>query len=250
MTTCFSRRTAAWAALALLAASPLRSATIPGVRAFPESARHERQDQVDRRAMPANSRAFGLFYGDWSARWWQWAFSMPISEHPLFGTADCSAGQSGRVWFLGGGPSPRPACVVPRGVALFLPIINAECSNLEGNGNTDAELRSCAKSLADLISTDPDKLYATLDGIRIVGLKHLRVQSPLCAFGPLPPDNFVQYFCGESCAPAGSTGISVSDGYYLLLPPLPPGSHTLHFHGEVPDFDFAIDMTYNLVVER
>src|SRR5689334_15805444 len=52
--------------------------------------------------LPVKSSPYGMTYGQWSARWWQWAFSLPIDRSPLFGTADCSAGQSGLVWFLPG----------------------------------------------------------------------------------------------------------------------------------------------------
>ena len=51
---------------------------------------------------PPYAKAYGLTYGEWSAAWWQWALSLPVGAHPLFDTADCSAGQSGKVFFLGG----------------------------------------------------------------------------------------------------------------------------------------------------
>src|SRR5713101_9232359 len=56
--------------------------------------------------LPPQSHAFGMTYGEWSAAWWQWAFSLPVDHHPLFDTADCSAGQSGKVWFLGASFAP------------------------------------------------------------------------------------------------------------------------------------------------
>src|SRR5439155_9382309 len=95
---------------------------------------------------PPNSSAFGLSYGEWSARWWQWAYSLPVDHHPLFDTADCSAGQAGRVWFLGASFAPSISdggqivaiatrdCRVPTGTALFVPVLNAEAATGEGNG--------------------------------------------------------------------------------------------------------------------
>jgi hypothetical protein len=41
---------------------------------------------------------------------------------------------------------------------------------------------------------------------------------------------------------------SVDDGYYVMIKPLAPGSHTLHFHGTVAAFGFALDITYHLTV--
>src|SRR5208283_3356948 len=72
--------------------------------------------------------AFGGTYGEWSAAWWQWAFSVPVASHPLFDNTDCSTGQSGSVWFLGaksciaGSPncsvgSVTRSCSVPAGKA-------------------------------------------------------------------------------------------------------------------------------------
>jgi hypothetical protein len=206
-------------------------------------------------ALPVQSRPYGMTYGEWSARWWQWAFSLPNSGTPLFGTADCRAGQSGHVWFLAGHavgePGPSPNCTVPAGTALFVSVINGECSNLEGSGTTEGELRACADFIGTLI--DPNTLSASLDGQSITGLSHYLVESPFFSFGPLPADNLITYFCvdqGEGCpaAPAGSTGVAVGTGVYLMLNPLSVGTHTLKFHGEIPAANYVIDTTYYLTV--
>src|SRR4051794_27081119 len=53
--------------------------------------------------VPVQWNPYGLSYGDWSAQFWRWEFSLPVNGHPLAGNnGDCSAGQSGPVWFLGG----------------------------------------------------------------------------------------------------------------------------------------------------
>lgn len=208
-----------------------------------------------------NSVGLNLAYQQWSADWYQWAFSLPIDHSPLFDIADCSTGQAGSVWFLGGSADGLPktrSCTMPSGTALFFPLINVECSDLELNGTTDRELRSCAQVGGNLILTDPTKLNATLDGVPIVNLSQYRVESPLFNFGPLPANNFIAYFCtvqGEGCPPppAGAKGISVSDGVYLMLLPLSPGVHTLHFHAELDLSQFNVpnfkqDITYRLTV--
>src|ERR1043166_7033158 len=51
---------------------------------------------------PPPSHFHGLTYSDWSAKWFQWAYSLPFTQHPLFDTADSSAGQTGDVWFIDG----------------------------------------------------------------------------------------------------------------------------------------------------
>ncbi len=214
--------------------------------------------------LPPHSHAFGMTYGEWSAAWWQWAFSLPVDAHPLFDTADCSQGQSGKVFFLGGtfvttvNPSGTVVgvanrnCTVPAGKALFFPIINTECSTLEGNGTTDAELRECAKFFQD----HAIDLEGTIDGVPLQNLESYRVQSPLFTYGPLPDNNVLQFF-GIPGADEGATSPSVADGVYLLLAPLSVGNHTLHFSGgqsfskaagDPFDFEFELDVTYNLTV--
>ncbi len=213
--------------------------------------------------LPPNSRPGGLTYGEWNAKWWQWAYSMPVDAHPLFDTADCSQGQSGNVWFLGStfatdqGPegefiaNPDRTCIIPPGKMLFFPVINVEGSTLEGNGQTEAELREYAKWAMDH-ATD---MSAEIDGKPVKNLEKYRVQSPLFTFGPLPENNVLQWLGFD--APAGTTSQSVADGIYLMLAPLSVGKHTIHFKGtfkftQEPDgFDlvFKQDVNYQITVK-
>ncbi|MCK7502716.1 MAG: hypothetical protein MZV70_00525 [Desulfobacterales bacterium] len=75
-----------------------------------------------------------MTYGEWSAKWWQWAYSLPVDQNPFFDeNGSCTNGANGPVgpvWFLTGvinvsGTAVRN-CTVPAGKALFFPIINAE----------------------------------------------------------------------------------------------------------------------------
>jgi hypothetical protein len=211
--------------------------------------------------LPVNSNPYGKSYGEWSARHWEWLFSMPVDAHPLFETADCSEGQSGQVWFLGGtfasieiepgvilGEAERD-CDMPVGKALFFPLVDVECSTLEGNGETEEELRDCAEEIADFI--DPDSLFLEIDGQPVGNLANFRVQSPLFVFGPLPDNNVFQFF--GLVAPEGTMSPAVSDGVFVMLPPLPPGEHTLHYGGAI-DLSgiggpiFIQDITYHITV--
>jgi hypothetical protein len=51
-----------------------------------------------------DSRPYGLTYGEWTAKWWQWAYSIPSDVHPAYDDNGkyCAEGQSGPVWFLAG----------------------------------------------------------------------------------------------------------------------------------------------------
>jgi len=209
--------------------------------------------------LPPQSNPHGKTYGEWSAEWWKWVYTMPQSQHPFYDTADCTEGQSGSVWFLGGtfvSTSPETGvyvgtairdCTIPSGKALFFPILNAECSTVEGNGTTEADLRSCAVWLEDHITS----MFCEIDGAPVKNLAQYRVQSPLFTFGPLPVDNILAYQRYD--APPGTTSPSVGDGVYLMLAPLSVGPHTIHFGGrvDIPEwglFTFMLEVTYHLTV--
>jgi hypothetical protein len=51
-----------------------------------------------------DSKPYGLTYGDWTARWWQWAYSIPKDTNPAYDDTGkyCAEGQYGPVWFLTG----------------------------------------------------------------------------------------------------------------------------------------------------
>jgi hypothetical protein len=52
---------------------------------------------------------------------------------------------------------------IPRGTTIFFPLLNTECSTLEGNGKTEAELRACATDIINHV--DIDSLTLTIDGV-------------------------------------------------------------------------------------
>jgi len=37
---------------------------------------------------PVDSNPYGTSYADWTAKWWQWAFSIPKENHPLLDKTD------------------------------------------------------------------------------------------------------------------------------------------------------------------
>jgi hypothetical protein len=83
------------------------------------------------------------------------------------------------------------------------------------------------------------KLEADLDGRRIENLSAFRIQSSVFGF-ILPDDNLYTL-------PAGTYFPAVDDGVYVMLQPLSPGSHLLHFTGRV-SAGFSLDITYQLKV--
>ncbi|MBZ5613016.1 MAG: hypothetical protein LAO23_03325 [Acidobacteriia bacterium] len=205
-----------------------------------------------------DSVAFGRTYSEWSAAWQQWALSIPVVNHPLFDNGDCSVGQSGPVWFLGGKfcaintpgcgtNNVVRTCSVPRGKALYIPILNAEWSVLEMNDPKFqiADLRSNAAINMDGAAN----LSFEIDGAAIPHLQdRFRVQSTAFVF-TLPDDNLFNAV-GEGPYTGGSYFPGVDDGVYVMLAPLPLGPHTIHFHGSLPVWQFTLDITYYLNVTK
>ncbi|MEN8131171.1 MAG: hypothetical protein ABFS45_13465 [Pseudomonadota bacterium] len=204
----------------------------------------------ERKAVPPGESVLGMSQGDWGAAWWQWILSIPAETNPLFddGTVSlCTAGQGdGPVFFLAGswaGVVER-SCTVPAGQALFFPLINTECSSVEGGEGdpwfcaTEAECRQCAGRNAN--GFDPASLVVIVDGKRLDDLDQYRQQSAAYTF-TLPEDDIL----GED----ETAGISVSDGYWVMLKPLSPGEHTIYFYGAPLDAGWWQEVTYTITVE-
>jgi hypothetical protein len=198
---------------------------------------------------PPGSRSHGLSYAERAAAWWEWAIALPASGHPLVsaGNVDCSVGQSGHVWHLAGAFAPAPpapstvrACDIPSGTALFLPLVNVDCSNLEADpffGANEAELRACVRQFG---FTD---LHASVDGAEIANLNRFLVESPLFSVVPPVGGNILN-------VPGGTEGDFVARGVHVLLRPLPVGAHTVAFGGTITlgQDAFPLDVTYHVTV--
>jgi hypothetical protein len=182
---------------------------------------------------PVNTIQYNLTYSEWTARWWQWAYSIPEDRNPVADQTgeNCDEGQSGPVWFLAGtfGGLYERNCEIPAGKSILFPVMNAACTKLEyPQLQTEAELRSCAMSLNEAVT----ELMVTIDGqpINEQQLRSYRVQSPLFVFN-LPEGNLLN---GQQ----GSTQ-GVSDGFWVFLPPLASGAHDVHFRGGIVDYTLA-----------
>jgi hypothetical protein len=248
-----SNRNGYWACLVMVAAMVLAVAalSLPTVLANGD-------DRDGAKVFGRDSVPYGRTYSEWSAAWNQWSYSIPVAQHPLFDNGDCSVGQSGPVWFLGGKFCAIGAtctytvnrnCSVPSGKAIFFPVADYEDSALEEGVNVHpgdptyqqiAGLRSVAASVEG--ATD---VFCRIDGKPVKNLwPNYSVQS--VAFGfTIPDDNLLKaVYAPPNNFEAGTYFPGVDDGYYLMLAPLPPGNHRLHFGAS------WLDVTYNLVVAK
>jgi hypothetical protein len=175
---------------------------------------------------PADSKPYGLTYGEWTAKWWQWGYSVPKDINPAYDDTgkNCAQKQNGPVWFLAGtyGHAVNRKCNIPVGKAILFPILNSECSFAEFQKlRTLSELRTCAKTIQDQVSS----LKASVDGRPIPSLQEYRIQSPPFNF-TLPGNNILGL-------PANVATQAIADGNWVFLKPLSPGSHKITFGGGV-----------------
>jgi hypothetical protein len=209
---------------------------------------------------PPTAHPYGMSYAQWSAQWWRWALAQPVAGHPFTDPGfDCNSaqnGQSGPVWFLAtsaiptlpSNPSLPPdlsalvvrSCTVPAHTPILLGLEINECSSLEGYP-TKASQQACAKGFADLIVQSA--LVCVVDGQAIADLEDFRFVSPQFTFQAPTPWIF---------GPTGGTGTGVSDGYFVMLKPLSPGTHTLscggRFYDAASGLNIGFGNTYHLTV--
>jgi hypothetical protein len=205
------------------------------------------------RVLPIGSHAFGHTYGEWAAAWWQWALETPASMNPLTDTTGEFAGvnQSGPVWFLAGnlGGSSTRTVTIPAGTALFFPVVNTFWGYLpcELSGDDAADIAYSITTANEAIDTATG-LAVEIDGVLLSDLRSYREQSPLFSF-TLPTDN-VYGVPADYCGNLGlEVTLTIDAGIYILLAPLPPGTHTIRVQGTLSSVPFTTDVTYTIIVE-
>lgn len=160
------------------------------------------------RWIPADTDVDALRQTQWTARWWQWAARFGADTGAPFRDPDgrhCALNQEeGAVWFLAGTDGKFDAvrtCSVPAGKHLFVPLINWVVEN----GASCGDKQAAAARLADNVNTG----LVLLDGRPVGELQRMRVAAGTC-------------FAMSDQSPSAAT-----DGYWLMLKPLPPGKHQL-----------------------
>jgi hypothetical protein len=170
---------------------------------------------------PPGSAPYNLTYGEWSAKWWQWVLSLPQDINPLIDQTGehCAQAQSGPVWFLAGtfGGSAERTCTIPEGKAILFPVLNS--GNIKTDpSETEEDLRVTTKEAVD----NPAILDASVDGVPLHNLQNYRAESPV--FNVTLPE-------GNIFGVPELNSEAVSDGYWVMLQPLPVGDHGVNFRG-------------------
>ena len=171
--------------------------------------------------LPPHATVAGKALGDHGAAWWQWSFSMPLDDSPVRDLTGekCAKGQQGEVWFLAGtygSDQVKRSCTIPAGRYIFFPIINMAFWPQPN------EPISCADVQEGAAMNNDNMAFAEIeiDGVRVASPWSHREISSKCfdIFARVPKD------VGP---PPGFP--AASDGFWIMLKPLPPGTHTIKY---------------------
>jgi hypothetical protein len=188
------------------------------------------------------TKPYGLTYGQWTVKWWQWLASIPTDTNPAADENGKNAGinqTDPHVWFLAGtfgGKTVDRKCIAPAGRSILFPVINYEMNPIE-----KPELKTDSELIRHVIEDEDDiiNLEAIIDG---QGIPIFRVRSDPPMFSlTLPADNPFN-------TSVGGTTRATSDGYWVFLKPLNPGEHNLYFAGSCSAGSRNVKAAYNLTV--
>jgi hypothetical protein len=194
---------------------------------------------------PSDSAPYGISYGGWTIRWWQWALSIRKSINPVLDSSGKYASinqPENFVWFLAGrfgtqnSSHPCRYCTIPAGRSILFPIINYEANFFEHPQlKTQDELKEHVRKIEDTIV----KKECRVNGISVAAQ---RVMSDPTLFElKIAEDNPV------NIRKSGST-IAAADGYWVFLKSLPQGEHSITFEGSCENGKLISRASYNLRV--
>jgi hypothetical protein len=212
----------------------------------PDVPQRLRADSINPGAFAIDSKPYNLTYGDWTVKFWQWLLSIPADSNPIADETGerCGENQSNLpVFFLAfstGGGAIRE-CDVPAGKAILVPVNVVECSFKELPGaKTEEELHTCAREDE---SSSPT-FFLSVNGREFRNLEKYRVHSE--AFDLIWANNSIIQQSGPDRA--------VSDGYWIILEPLPVGEHQIRFQASLSDprtgiLTYSDNLEYNINVK-
>lgn len=171
------------------------------------------------RVLAPKEKVDGRSQADYAMAWWQWVMRLPdgVRAYQDPSGAQCGLNQKGAVWFLAGTEGTMQVqrkCAIPEGRFVFLPVIALLAHAQPGKPIT------CREAQARVGVTNDHLVQAqvALDGKVIADIPAHRLRHLPCF------DAFKNAAYVEQHAPYMP---AATDGYWLMLAPLPTGMHRL-----------------------
>jgi len=214
----------------------------------------------------------GKTYEQWAGEWVKWIYEYPGPESLAYNTpgANCQMGQStapgeggtdGQPFFLGiwdtndltGGTFTQP-CSVPAGRMLLLQIVSWASYNIPGCANyTMQDCQGITTATVVPLTGIELEIDGESFGSQAADFTPYLVnctEFPLTI--PNTPTNLFSYYLGCNLSQPPPAGDIYAGGWFILLAPLSPGSHTIHTRVQDSAYAglpaFLYDVTYNLTV--
>jgi hypothetical protein len=232
---------------------------------------------------PPQSNAFGMSLPEFATEWWKWAWGIPAFDedgyllNPLFDeTGELAAvGQGDRFWFLAGTfynviPEAHRVVDIPPGTPLIFPIQNGawlhepengeppwyEPFDADGDGEPDYD--TYEDYVAEILTWVMDEVYVvdnlfcTIDGVEVSAEEMAKTAVITPTFVADIPEGSVRVLMtGDPPPPPLEPGphYAMAMGYYLRIPPLSAGKHTIEI-GIMGGDDILMYVTYDITVGR
>jgi len=181
--------------------------------------------------LPPDSIVTGFTIAEWTARYNQWGWTQSTNQHPYLDTDGSWAnnGQAGPVFFIAGGfyfgQQPARHYSVPQGKYLLLPLVTIYVDNIDVPPPPHSVEELLAIAAAHIDTTT--EMHVSIDGMPVSGLFAHRETAPPFTLNFASPDNLFTISSHHDVT--GLIDPAVSDGYWLMLEPLPSGPHVIVF---------------------
>lgn len=201
---------------------------------------HVSADSLNSELYSIDEHPFGVPYGTWIARWWNWTTGIPAGDHPRdIEEKPCNVNQKwDKVWFLPDvldGKFVRN-CEIPNGTAIFVPITTGEKSVAEDKDLVGKDPNMVKRDLiagAYYCDNSNVERSAAVDGRRISGLE-----------GNLPYRTNTSDVFNLSWNETNIYNVkpiedrrAFAEGWFLFVKPLPQGNHTIDLHSKISHTD-------------
>lgn len=194
---------------------------------------------LENHILPPHTGVQDYSFGTLVTNFWVWRFPTVFSRSGYVDPLDtnCALGQNGPVWFLAGrsssGKSTR-SCLIPSGKHIFVALRASAVFQRSGLLPDCANARATVVGNIDTVTS----LSASLNGNPIPRLDSYRAKPFRCQTIEVQYEGKLVPLHDE-----------ISDGYYFLLKPLPPGHYVLELSSNNFSGDLPYEVVYRLEVQ-
>lgn len=209
----------------------------------------ENRDYMDSKVYPLNSDPFGKSYTDWTVSWMLQLLSTNCAQNPYVNPANALFYQKGPVCFLAPQAKDHTSTFikVPRDKAILFPLVNFiqeyPCQDQVFEPVKDQSLEDFLREGALASMAGIGEVSVAVDGIPIINPASFKFTSGLFRFSGNPE----LASCFDACI-TGKSQAAVTSGYYLMLKPLSPGVHIIHYRVELPSINELQEGTFYITV--